>query len=142
LSSLGDDKLVLFGILFSLLLVSNFCFLRSEISYEPQYLEMSAPLGENFIYNISIKNIGSDNVNLSCSTEGFNHIAINFTPPNILIKQGTKNPIIININTTGALPGDYRGLYYIWKDSTDEVLEMIPITIQVKNSSQKFNQSS
>jgi len=110
----------------------------AEISYEPHYLEMNMSLGDSPTFYGTIKNIGSKDVNVRCSAEGINHIAISFDPLSAIIKKRTAIPIKISINTTDATTGDYKGLFYIWnnnhKDSQD-VLERIPLTIQVKNSS-------
>jgi hypothetical protein len=117
-------------------------FLKAEVSYEPQYLEMNVPLGESSTFNGSIRNIGFQDVNVRCFAEGINHINIRFTPPSARINQGDIVPINICIDPIGAPPGEYKGLFYIRKDNPQDVLEKIPITIQVKNSSENADNSS
>lgn len=117
--------------------------LGAEISYEPHYLEMDMTLGDSPTFYGAIKNIGSKDVNVRCSAEGINHIAISFDPPSATIKKRTAIPIKISMNTTNATTGDYKGLFYIWNNNNNNnnnnisqnVLERIPLTIQIKNSS-------
>lgn len=141
--SLGSELMVLGVEGFLVLLLVMTVFLDAEIYYEPKYLEMNVPLGETSIFHGSIRNIGFQDVEVRCSADGINnHIAIDFIPPISLIPQGNFSPINISINVKGALPGDYKGLFYIWKNNTTEVLEKLPLTIQVKNSSEVADNSS
>lgn len=118
------------------LFVNN--ILDAEISYEPYYLEMNVTSGDNPTFHGAIKNIGSKDVNVRCSVEGLDRIAIGIDLPSPKIKKTTTTPINISVNTTNAAPGDYKGLFYIWNNNhknSQDVLERIPLTIQVKNSS-------
>lgn len=117
------------------ILVFSLCIppiLNAEISCEPTYLEINMSLSENFTYSIYIKNIGSENVSVRCLTANINQVNINFIPANAQITRGNTTLINICINTTHALPGDYKGLIYIWNDNSHEVLEKIPLNISVK----------
>jgi hypothetical protein len=140
-------NIILFVILSGAIWILSYYSLGNEIFYEPQYAELNVSLGEDTIYNGTIKNIGSQDVDVRFSAEGIpaagiNHIAINFDPPSTQIERGKIRLIHIQINTTDALPGDYKGLIYIWNNKSknnsnaQDVLEKIPITIQVKNSSE------
>ncbi len=148
MNSLGNELTLAFCISLILLGVMYY-LLGAEISYEPQYVELNVSLGENTIYNGTIRNIGSQDVDVRFSAEGIpeegvNHIAINFDPSSPQIERGTAKLIHIYIDTTGALPGDYKGLIYIWNNKTkknnnaQDVLEKIPITIQVKEIGVKY----
>ena len=105
------------------------------------YSEMNVPLEENSIFYGSIKNIGSQDVNVSCSAEGINQIGITFDPISSRVNQGNVKKIKIFINTIGAHPGGYKGWFYIWNNKTQETLEKIPLTISVNNSSKSPRQS-
>jgi hypothetical protein len=135
-----------FVILGMVIWISSYYFLGNEISYEPRYAELNTTLGENLTYIGDIRNIGSQEVDVRFSAEGIpaegvNHIAINFDPSNTQIERGATKVIHIYINTTSALPGDQKGFIYIWDNKNknsngiQDVLEKIPITIRVINSS-------
>jgi hypothetical protein len=126
--------------------ILSYYFLENEIFYEPLYAELNVSLGENTTYNGSIKNIGSQDVDVRFSAEGIpaegvNHIAINFDNASDQIEWDTTKPVHFHIDTTSAIPGDYKGFIYVWNNKSknnsnvQDVLEKIPITIRVINSS-------
>lgn len=128
------DELLLAYIGFILFIFIMFFTLETEISYEPHYMETNVPLGENFSYSVSIRNIGSDDVTLRYSAVGINPISISFNPESARIDPFNIAPMNIYIDTKESFPGDYQGVIYIWNDNTQEVLEKIPIIIKVNQT--------
>lgn len=132
MKSFGDDELIFAYIGCMLFIFIIFFSLRAEISYEPHYVEMNVPLGKNFTYYTSIRNIGSDNVTLRYSAIGINSIAIGFNPESAQINPGNITPMNICIDTKESLPGDYQGFIYIRNNDNQQILEKIPLTIKVR----------
>lgn len=138
--SFGHDEVIIAYIGFIILTYIMFLSLQNEVAYESQYLEMNVPSDENFTYSMSIRNIGSDLAMVTCSEVGFKQIKLRLPTDSKKIKPNADVPINITVDAKDTPPGVYKGYIYI-KDDNSNVLEKIPIIIQVKNSSRNSNSS-
>lgn len=132
--SFSIEKLFFLGILMIILIICMNLNLESEIIYEPMYTEINMPIDDNLSFKGCIKNIGSEDVAVNCTVEGIKHISFVLSPPELTVMKGNGEFVTISVNTSGSIPGCYNGSLLIWNKDTKEVLEKIPITIQVKNS--------
>ena len=122
-------------ILIVMTLIVTPLFLKEEISLEPSRLEMNVIPGVDLKYNLTIKNIGSEKLNLGYSSIGINQTWMNFSDEG-RIYRGRGETLSITIKILNAPPGDYKGYIAIWNKINGNVLERIPFVLNVKEANQ------
>lgn len=117
-------------ILVVIVILLNFSFLKEEISFEPHDLKLDVIPGVDLKYDLTIKNIGSEYLELNYSVSGIDQ---KWTPPHypIPLSDVVVLPIEIQIPDI-SLPGEYKGNITIRNNKTGHILDTIPVTLSVK----------
>ena len=102
---------------------------------EPNYINIKTGKYTKYpiFYNISVKNIGSEVVNIGYSAVGINQSWIPSTPLDKTTGISPGKSKIITINIVDAPYGSHSGLIAIWNNDSEDVLEHIPITLNLKS---------